>query len=260
MINDFKKTREVACIAYDKTKTNVLAWGNKAQELREKETCCDTIYKDNFMEEIQRVYPKYTKDSNDKDALEVLQSVTDFILHLVNSLKTKWSEVVGQENTNAINLHFVFIVPTEWSYKIREDLLRPIFIATGLISETDHVNRLLFFTKLESVIQLIQHPKFGIAEKIKISTQYIMCSAAQTEDDSIIKIDSFEFEHCSVGISSTSTLIPRLSKSVTVKVDFEQIKSGIKGLIRKTGVPEDILSDESIESVIQHFLSWEVNK
>ncbi|KAG2237884.1 hypothetical protein INT48_002188 [Thamnidium elegans] len=210
------------------------------------------------MEEIQRVYPKYKKDPNDKDALEVLQSVTDFILHLANSLKATWSEVVGQENTNAINLHFVFIVPTEWEYTIREDIIRPIFIAAGLISNTDHPNRLLLFTKLESVIQLIQHPKFGVTEKIKVSTQYIMCSAVQLEDSSIIKFDAFEFEHCGIGLSSSSTLVPRVSKSVTLKIDFKKVKTSLKKLIQEIGIPQENISDEGIESVIKRFLSMEV--
>lgn len=237
-----------------------MAWGNKAHELKEKGIGDDITYKDNFMGEIKRVYPKYKEDQNDKDALEVLQSVTDFILNLVNSIKATWSEVVRQENTNAVNLHFVFIVPTEWEYKIREDIIRPIFIAAGLISRTDHPNRLLLFTKLESVIQLIQHPKFGVAEKIKVSTQYIMCSVSQIEDAYIVKFDAFEFEHCGVGLSSTSTLVPRVSKSVALKIDFKKVKTSLKKFIRGIGIPQDNISEDGIESIIRRFLSMEVKR
>lgn len=154
-------------MAYNKERTEMLAWGDKALEHQNIGTDSDFVYMDNFMEELYRVYPKYKADINDKDALWVLQGVTDYILNLVNNLKTKYFETVEHENVNAINSHFAFVIPTEWEYSIRQDVLRPMFVATGLISTKDHPNRLLFFTKLQSILLLIQHPKFGINERIK---------------------------------------------------------------------------------------------
>lgn len=134
------------------------------------------------MEELYRVYPKYKVDKNDGDALKVIQSVTDFIFSLVDDLKTKYFGTVKHKNANVIYSHFVFVVPTEWEYSIRNDMLRPMFVAAGLLSEKDPPNRLLFFTKLQSILQLIQHPKFQINKKIKKSTQYLMCGIIQAED------------------------------------------------------------------------------
>lgn len=242
--------------------TKVLAWGDAARRLNTN-TKEDIIYRDNFIKELERVYPKYKQNPNDKDVLEVLQGVTDYILNLVNSLKSSWLSLDKESSENShsgVNLHFVFMVPTEWEHSMREDLIRPIFIAAGLISKSDYPNRLLFYTKLESIVQLIQHPKFGIEDKIRPSTQYIMCCTVQSEQGFIVKFNLFEFEHPTVGTGLNPTLVPHTSKSVTVNISFSKLRSDIKQFIEKLGVDEEYINNDNIDTVIQQFLSLEVTK
>lgn len=217
------------------------------------------------MEELNRIYPKYKADPNDKDVLWVIQSVTDFILNLVNNLKTKWLETVGYETTNTINFHFVFVVPTEWEYSIQQDILRPMFVATGLLSEKDHPNRLLFFTKLESILQLIQHPKFGINERIKKSTQYLMCGLVQAEDSLSLNLDAFEFKDCMVNTITKFTFSSRVSKSKLVVIDYKEIRGNMETLLIKKGfiavnsINEKDALQETTAFLLHQFLIREVN-
>lgn len=187
------------------------------------------------MNELHRIYPKYKADKNDKDALYVLQSVTDFILNLVISLRSKSSGMVGHKTVSVNNFHFVFVVPTEWDYRIKQDILRPIFVATGLISEKDHPNRLLFFTKLESILQLIQHPRFGIHNRIEKSTQYLMCGLVQAEGTLLLNLCAFELKDCMVNTYTRFSLSSRVSKSEVVLIDFKEIQRTMETLLIKKG-------------------------
>ncbi|KAG2198443.1 hypothetical protein INT47_009020 [Mucor saturninus] len=248
--------REAACIAHNKERTKVLSWGSKARESQRLESnSSDIVYMDNFMNELYRVYPKYKVDKNDRDVLNVLQSVTDYILHLVNDIKTEHFVTEEHENANVFKFHYVFIVPTEWEYSIREDMLRPMFITSGLISETDHPNRLLFFTKLQSILQLIQHPKFQISNRIKKSTQYLMCGIVQAEDSLRLNLDAFEFKDSVADSSTHSTLDSRVSKSEILIIDNEQVTRNLNVLLEGKGflVDEAAVLQETIQLLLRHF-------
>jgi hypothetical protein len=263
--------REAACIVYNKERTKILDWGNSAFEEKYKESIGEeeTIYMDNFMNELHRIYPKYKIDPYDKDALLVLQSVTDFILKMVGNLKTRWLEAVGKENTSVIKFHFVFVVPTHWEYSIREDMLRPLFIATKLMSKRDHPNRLFFFTKVDTILQLIQHPnyikKLGIHETVRKSQQYLMCGLSLAEERLTINLDSFELKDSLLAArSTTSTLIPRIFKSACFTIDFKVVRCKIDALLRAKVFDDDPLKEagnlhEITEALISRFLNVEVN-
>lgn len=207
------------------------------------------------MEELYRIYPKYKVDKNDRDVLNVLQSVTDYILNLVGNLKNKRFVSVEHKNTNVVNYHYVFIIPTEWEYSIREDMLRPMFIASGLISETDHPNRLLFFTKLQSILQLIQHPKFQINNRIKKSTQYLMCGIVQAEDNLKLNFDAFEFKDSVANSSTVSTLGSRVSKSEILIIDHGQVRRNLEIFLAAKGFSADKADvlQETIQFLLRHF-------
>lgn len=266
---------EAVCIVYNKDMTKVLDWGTSALEGKYLDTTTaavtadETIYMDNFMNELHRIYPKFKIDPHDKDALMVIQGVTDFLLKMVSNLKTRWQEAVGQENTNSvIKFHFVLVVPTHWEYSIREDLLRPIFIATKLISRSDHPNRLLFFTKLDSILQLMQHPKylkqFRMHEPVRKSQQYLMCSLSMQEEKLVINLDSFELKDSILSSRSTnSTLIPRIFKSTCFTLDFGIIRSRIDTLLKSKVFDNDPLQvggnlNEITEVLLNRFLNIEV--
>jgi hypothetical protein len=149
-------------------------------------------------------------------------------------------------------------------------MLRPIFIDAGLITKDDDPNRLLFFTKLESVLQLIQHPKykktFGLNEIVKKSQQYLMCAFTATEDLLSINLDSFELNESLLSqTSTTSTLIPRVFKSICFTIDLKCITSNLTSFLKSTVfasndplVEDQSKLDEITEILINRFLSLEV--
>lgn len=212
---------------------------------------------DNFMNELYRVYPKYKTNKNDKDALRVIQSVTDFLLNLLNDCRAKSSEIFDFET-----LHFAFVVPTEWDQDIQQDMLRPIFIKSGLISKKDHPNRLLFITKLESILQLIRHPRFGIHDRIEKSRQYLICSFVQAEEYLSINMDAFELKDSLVNASIKFTLSSRVSKSEFMILDYKDLRKNIKILLFNKGFysTDSIENTELSQIVVDHLLNQYLRK
>lgn len=47
--------------------------------------------------------------------------------------------------------HYAFIVPFEWGEGMRDDIIRPIFVQSGLISIEDYQDRLLFFSYVTNI-------------------------------------------------------------------------------------------------------------
>lgn len=61
--------------------------------------------------------------------------------------------------------HYMFVAPSQWDHKEREDFFRPIFVQSGLISKNDHEDRLLFLSDLEVIFYYFQRNDYFIKKK-----------------------------------------------------------------------------------------------
>ncbi|KAI7869620.1 uncharacterized protein EV154DRAFT_556732 [Mucor mucedo] len=84
-----------------------------------------------------------------------------------------------QQELNATNMDFyyAFIIPANWEYKIRKELIQPLFVKAGCMHENNGQGRLLFFSKLESLFESMQiYSGADDLLKIKHGKQYILCT------------------------------------------------------------------------------------
>jgi hypothetical protein len=120
----------------------------------------EEVYLDNFMNTLHGIYLKYGNDyRGEKDKLDAitLQLVAEF---LRKNAEYHENYAAGKMD---FNCYYLFVVPVEWEDAMKEEIIRPLFIAAGLINANDHACRLLFPNRLECISEWFQdHYNTGV--------------------------------------------------------------------------------------------------
>lgn len=125
------------------------------------------------------------------------QNYDDIVLYAIEAFLRNSVQLhdANKGKSHLSDYHFSFLVPTSWDYDIREELIRHLFIQTGLITESDHKSRLLFFTKIESFFQYLQSSKYSqhypMYKVIGNGKQYIVFELYFAETNLSVDIDLF---------------------------------------------------------------------
>ncbi|KAI9252166.1 hypothetical protein EDC94DRAFT_651635, partial [Helicostylum pulchrum] len=106
----------------------------------------DIIMITNFRDKLYALFKKDNEPRDEGDTF-LMKAVSDYLPLAIKY--TTEEKVLAKGNLDLF--HYVFIVPSEWEEKIRDDIIRPIFVRSGLISNEDHQDRLLFFSDIESI-------------------------------------------------------------------------------------------------------------
>jgi hypothetical protein len=229
-----------------------------------------SVYVGSFIKEIQRIYQQSggkTDVCSEYDEF-ILNAIADFLSNLVQDILDKIS--MQESGITMENIIFVFVVPTEWDLEIRKQLLRPLFIKANLISRTTTDNsRLLFYTYLESFVQLVQDPsnntEYAIdGGRVDHDNQYLMCHLNWTHKWEItINLTLFEAKKPKTGLDGISSLIPRIVKNDLVPIDFTPIKHNFEStilVVLRKDIPYD--KDGYLKNMLlecsEHYVSQKV--
>jgi hypothetical protein len=237
MLPRYKPTSVPAEVIYNKEKEIISSWGEHCKNKLDK-VRGDERYMDEFLSELHRIFLKSDSDWNENDTL-ILKVVANFLQLLANVA----TEEITKQQRNArgfdesVNFHFVFVLPNQCAYDFSDKIIRPIFIASGLISETDHLNRLLVFTELDcSLQQLFRSPHsyyycftndkhFNAKRDLKKGAPYLLCNFDVTVADGlfVLSSDAFEFQSSlAAGDSFDTGLIPKPFVSTIPKISFDK--------------------------------------
>lgn len=148
------------------------------------------IIVENFMAEIYRIYKKAEEDRDVKD---------DFILEAFSSvLASVVEQKIFKSTADTSNsmimkcVHYIFIVPTEWEYEIRNSIILPVFKKAGLIHNDDHTCKLIFDTELNIIVHQLQdgsgNESRSSSEEAKMEggQQYILLGLDPVWDDTLL--------------------------------------------------------------------------
>ncbi|GAA5802043.1 hypothetical protein HPULCUR_007503 [Helicostylum pulchrum] len=140
---DYRYVRQMqrgSSISYDKQTGNVRDTGCNYDKEDE-----DTIAIKGFRDKLYALFKK-DKETWDEEDTFLIKAVSDYLpLAMEYAMKDDFEE-------GSFDLfHYAFIVPSEWEEEIRDDIIRPISVQSGLISNEDHQDRLLFFSDIESI-------------------------------------------------------------------------------------------------------------
>jgi hypothetical protein len=186
------------------------------------------------------------------------------------------------ENIDTKNLHYVFIVPTNWNDELRKNIRSPIFVETNLISGEDPDCRLLFFSKLESIMQYIQSPRntgvYGIDEKLKHGNYYLMCDINWISNLQIlVNMNAFESvqyiqlledrnsndtakDEVLSNASSNSGLTPRMLASNSIIIDLTPVRDDLELSLKRRNFNnlDESLLDEMLQELITLYVDRKV--
>ncbi|GAA5800177.1 hypothetical protein HPULCUR_005602 [Helicostylum pulchrum] len=183
------------------------------------------------------------RDTSDKEDIFLMKAVSDYLLAVVKSaLKEKNLEIEKFDL-----LHYAFIVPSEWEEEMRNDIIRPIFVQSGLISNKDHQDRLLFFTDIECICY-----RYSFERR----QNTILCRISSDEGKVITKLDM---------IQSTNTLynfpnakfFPKVTNSSSVSITIADFEDRIKEFLRDNLFPV-VIDDGRSRKPINNFLKTEL--
>lgn len=86
----------------------------------------------------------------------------------------------GILNRQPSDYHFAISIPSYWDSRIKEELIRPLFIDAGLINNDDRLERLHIFDQAKSTFRYIQSPSYNynstkLKSHIGVGKQCILC-------------------------------------------------------------------------------------
>lgn len=202
-----------------------MEWEYEAHKKQSEKYNPDIFYVDNIFTKLNDIFLKKKQYSCYKydvhDSL-VLYAVKVILQKLVDKHQ-------GSVNASHSPPHFVFILPTSWDYMIGEELIRPLFIKSGLITQNDHHDRLLFFITLQSTfqrlqsIQLLQTSKYVDVKnqrmdlKMKNGKLYVMYGLNFTANKLLINLDLFSAHYPPV-MAIGSNYVAKSTKSISFTV------------------------------------------
>lgn len=241
-------------VIYDKQKKEIVYWEHpsiskesleqQVDQLKQQKNK-DHIVVDNF---IEKVYLAFKKGNShwSKDDFILEQVVIEFIRLLVDSMTGDEKPIESVDS-----LHYICVVPSMWEYEIRENLLRPIFVKSGLISKTDHKDRLLFLSDVESLFYFTQCDQSTVAKLTsgyyKVGDHYILCrlNILGASAASSINLDLIEAQHTLFNISD-GLLYPRvMSSPSSLPITEDGIKITLKIFLKSVVFSGDISSHQS---------------
>ncbi|KAI8091514.1 hypothetical protein BDF21DRAFT_409586 [Thamnidium elegans] len=215
------------CIVYCKQRQIVLSWGDPEFDKENN----DHIRINNFGDILHQISQKDEDMRNEEDVF-LLKAVSDFISLAINKLvKNSKKEIKGTDE-----LHYSFITPSEWKDKIREDLIRQIFIRTKLVLESDHKDRVLFFSTIEAICYYIQNSS-GNDCSFKRGQNTIMCRLYNIKaNEVLIKFDSIQTVN-SLFDFPESKFFPKVINSNSISITSQDIKDCIKLFLKNKLFP-----------------------
>ncbi|KAI9362671.1 hypothetical protein BD770DRAFT_381534 [Pilaira anomala] len=191
---------------------------------------------------IDKLYCAFKKGKNNwnKNDLILELAVKNFIRALANYIIDSYSFPTIH---SLIELHYVCIVPYEWEDEIREELLRPIFIQSGLITKTDHKDRLLFLSEPESFFYYTQRNNRPRSELYngyyQVGDHYLLCRVdVDHKRKSSIHVHLIEAQPTVLNIPE-ELLYPRILFSSKLSFTVDSIKSNLNFFLRAKLFPED---------------------
>ncbi|KAI9364785.1 hypothetical protein BD770DRAFT_153605 [Pilaira anomala] len=157
-----------------------------------------------------------------------MQAMSDFLHLKMKKLLDDPEIMIDQLDA----FHYMFVAPSEWDYKEREDFFRPIFVQSGLISKDDHKDRLLFLSDLEAIFYHFQrNDSFIKKEFFKRWQRSLMCRISATQYNNLsMKLDLIETQYSSFDIAN-SMFYPRVVYSTSFSVTSKDIKNNLKTFI-----------------------------
>lgn len=173
----------------------------------------------------------------------------------IKTIEHERYEVIPDIKTNALStLHYVFIVPTYWDNEVRETLLRPIFIQARLITNDDHnMDRLQFFTRLETALEYMRQPEPITIQKSK----------ELEKDRPYLMLDFFK-SSCSFTIFETkypSTMADIITTKVIHSEDFSDMidaydaKKNVESFVKDMILDDDSdLDDNVLLEILKYYI------
>ncbi|GAA5801854.1 hypothetical protein HPULCUR_007309 [Helicostylum pulchrum] len=208
-----------------KDRTDVKALGSDCEEEAE-----GNILIDNFRDGLYNLFKK-GKEAWDEEDTFLMKAVSDYLpLAVKNTMKKTELEIKSFDL-----FHYAFIVPSEWEEEMRDDIFRPIFVQSNLISNEDHQDRLLFFSEIESIFYAVPNDRL-LRHTSKRGKNTILCRLTPEEGKTLVKFDVIRttntlYDH------PNAELFPKVMKSSSVSVTNDDIEGCNKEFLRTNLFP-----------------------
>lgn len=221
-------------------------WGDEAlhQKCHKKKHHLNSVYMDTFLQDLL--------DNRLNINAVALKAISDFLGLFIGEAERKWEVKAGNSPQNSFP-HFVFLVPSGWEDEDHQKLIRSIFIQAKLIEEDDHINRLLFFTKPETIFKLFQHPQYipelGLHQGIEKHQQYMLCRLKLKGQELSVTLDLVHFDNPFKLPVIDNSLIFNLLKSVSFRVSLDNdISNSIRTCLAARGLINESVHFEELQS------------
>ncbi|GAA5804838.1 hypothetical protein HPULCUR_010346 [Helicostylum pulchrum] len=178
----------------------------------------DNIVTENFRDMLYNLYKKGRASWDDEDKL-LMKTISAYLPTAVK--KAMKGAKLKVESFDLF--HYAFIVPSEWEEEIRDDIIRPIFVQSSLISNEDHKDRLLFLSDIESIFY---NHSFERGENT------ILCRISHDKGKAVIKFDLIQTTNTLFNFPN-ARFFPKVTKSGSVSVTADDIEGHIKEFLRK---------------------------
>ncbi|GAA5806599.1 hypothetical protein HPULCUR_012139 [Helicostylum pulchrum] len=176
-----------------------------------------TIVIKSFRDKLYALFKK-DKETWDEEDTFLMKAVSDYLpLAMKYIMKLK-----NLEEESPDLFHYAFIVPSKWEEEIRDDIIRPIFVQSGLISNEDHQDRLLFFSDIESIFYRYSFER---------GDNTILCRITPDEGKVDIKFDLIQTSSTLYNFPNAK-LFPKVMKSSSVSVIADDIEDRIAHFLR----------------------------
>ncbi|KAI7891398.1 uncharacterized protein EV154DRAFT_223602 [Mucor mucedo] len=240
-----EKQRKTSLLYYSDTGI-VIATGDLADALIKKFKKYQEylVYVPNIFMELHNIYWRSQQDSYERKAQDktILEEVIKVLMEEVDYWKEK-------SNCTNMDFYYEFTLPTNWDYRIREELIQDLFIKAGLIDEYRNCGRLVFFTELESTFRYIQSTINPIKnEGIQPGRQYVICSLDfQNRMNVDLELVTAQYPALTA-INSRS--VPQLSKKAHFEIAIELEELRLSLIARLKGHSNIILAPEVIDMML----------
>ncbi|GAA5804855.1 hypothetical protein HPULCUR_010363 [Helicostylum pulchrum] len=176
-----------------------------------------TIAIKGFRDKLYALFKKDKETWNEDDTF-LMKAVSDYLpLAIENTMKDMHLE------KESIDLfHYAFIVPSEWEEEIRDNIIRPIFVQSGLISNEDHQDKLLFFSDIESIFYNYSFER---------GDNTILFRITPDEGKITVKFDLIQTSNTLYNFPNAK-LFPKVMKSSSVSVIAGDIEDHIAEFLR----------------------------
>ncbi|GAA5815440.1 hypothetical protein MFLAVUS_008949 [Mucor flavus] len=247
-------------IFYSRDRTYVKVWYEDYEEEAE-----DNIVIDNFRDGVYNLFKKDEK-TWDKEDTFLMKAVSDYLpLAVKNIMKENRLKIESFDL-----FHYAFIVPSEWEEGMREDIIRPIFVQSGLISNEDRKDRLLFFSDIESICYGLEDENYQ-AYSFKRGQNTILCRLSPDKREIVVKFDLIQTSNTPFDFPDAN-FFPKVMKSSSVFVNTDDVEGRLKEFLRTNLFPVatdhgavrkslksklvPVNQDKIIEDVIKQIDSW----